>query len=48
MEIWDAYDKDLNKIKGMTLTRGEPIPRGIFHLACDIPVSYTHLRAHET
>ena len=41
MEIWDAYDKDLNKIKGMTLTRGEPIPRGIFHLVCDILVKHS-------
>lgn len=28
MELWDAYDKGLNKIDGLILTRGKPIPRG--------------------
>lgn len=26
METWDAYDKDFNKIGGITLIRGEMIP----------------------
>ena len=29
MEIWDAYDENLNKIEGVTLVRGEPIPDGV-------------------
>lgn len=42
MELWDAYDKDFNIIKGMTLVRGEVIPEGIFHLVCDVIVKHTH------
>lgn len=41
MELWDAYDEDFNKIKNMTLIRGERIPRGFFHLVCDIIVKHT-------
>ncbi|MDE7390731.1 MAG: NUDIX hydrolase [Lachnospiraceae bacterium] len=41
MELWDAYDEDLNKIKNMALIRGERIPNGIFHLVCDIIVKHT-------
>lgn len=41
MELWDAYDEDFNKIKNMTLIRGERIPRGVFHLVCDIIVKHT-------
>lgn len=41
MELWDAYDRNLNKIKDMTLIRGERIPEGIFHLVCDIIVKHT-------
>ena len=40
MEVWDAYDKDLVKIDGVTLIRGETIPEGIFHLVCDIIVRH--------
>ncbi len=25
MELWDAYDKNFNRIEGVTLTRGEKI-----------------------
>ena len=32
MEIWDAYDRNLEKIEGMTLIRGEKIPEGVYHL----------------
>lgn len=41
MELWDAYDKDFNKIEDMTLVRGEEIPAGVFHLVCDIIVRHT-------
>ena len=40
MEIWDAYDKNLNKLDGVTLVRGDNIPDGIFHLVCDILVKH--------
>lgn len=40
MEIWDAYDKGFNKIDGMSLVRGEPIPDGCFHLVCEIIVRH--------
>ncbi len=40
MELWDAYDEDFNKIEGLTLIRGERIPKGLFHLACDIIVKH--------
>lgn len=40
MELWDAYDVNFNKIEGMTLTRGEPIPQGVFHLVCDVLVRH--------
>ena len=41
MEIWDAYDKDFNKISNVTLIREEPIPEGLFHLVSDIIVKHT-------
>ena len=42
MEIWDAYDKDFNKIEDMTRIRGEEasIPVGIYHLVCNILVQH--------
>ena len=40
MELWDAYDKELHKVSGITLVRGEPIPEGLFHLVCDIIVRH--------
>ncbi len=40
MEVWDAYDKDFNKISNMILIREEPIPEGIFHLVCDVIVKH--------
>lgn len=39
-EIWDAYDRDFNKIENVTLVRGEPIPDGMYHLVCDIIVKH--------
>ncbi len=41
MEVWDAYDKDFNKISNVTLIRGEPIPNGLFHLVSEIIVKHT-------
>ena len=40
MEIWDAYDEKLNKIDGLSLVRGEPIPDGYFHLVSEIVVKH--------
>lgn len=40
-EIWDAYDRNFNKIENVTLVRGEPIPDGMYHLVCDIVVKHT-------
>ena len=40
MELWDAYDKDMNRLEGATLVRGEPIPDGVYHLVCDILVRH--------
>ena len=40
MEIWDAYDRDFNLIKGLALVRGEPIPEGVFHLVSDVIVRH--------
>ena len=39
MELWDAYDADGSKT-GATLIRGESIPDGAYHLACDILVRH--------
>lgn len=40
-ELWDAYDKEFNKIKGMSLVRGNPLPEGIYHLVCEVIVKHT-------
>lgn len=40
MELWDAYDSNFNKIDGVTLVRGQPIPEGMYHLVCDIIVRH--------
>ena len=39
MELWDAYDAEGRKL-GATLVRGEPIPDGVYHLACDILIRH--------
>ena len=39
-EVWDAYDKKFNRINGITLVRGEPIPNGMYHLVCEIIVKH--------
>lgn len=41
MELWDAYDQDFNKIDGITLLRGEEIPKGMFHLVSEVVVKHT-------
>ena len=40
MEVWDAYNKEFEKIEGMTLIRGEAIPDGFYHLVSDIIVKH--------
>lgn len=40
VEIWDAYDRQFNKIKNVTLIRGEAIPDNMYHLVCDIIVKH--------
>ena len=41
VEIWDAYDKQFNKIENIKLVRGEAIPDGMYHLVCEIIVKHT-------
>lgn len=41
VELWDAYDRNFNKIANVTLVRGESIPDGVFHLVCDVIVKHT-------
>lgn len=40
-ELWDAYDKNFNKIENTTLVRGENIPDGIYHLVSEVIVKHT-------
>ncbi len=40
METWDAYLKD-GTFAGRDLVRGEPIPEGLYHLACELLVCHT-------
>ena len=40
-ELWDAYDAEFNLIEGVTLTKGDKIDDGVFHLVCDIIVRHT-------
>lgn len=40
MELWDAYDRDMNLIPNMILERG-PVPKGIYHIVCEIAVKHT-------
>ncbi len=39
MELWDAYDRNMNIIKGLVLKRG-PVPNGVYHIVCDIAVKH--------
>lgn len=40
MELWDAYNCHGEKT-GETLVRGEAIPRGLYHLVCEVLVRHT-------
>ena len=40
-ELWDAYDKDFNKIENVTLVRGEAVPENMYHLVSEIIVEHT-------
>ena len=39
-ELWDAYNRDFEKVSGVTLVRGDKIQSGLFHLVCDIIVRH--------
>lgn len=39
MEIWDAYDRDGNRL-GFDLVRGEPVPAGMYHMVCEVIVRH--------
>jgi len=41
VEIWDAYDRQFNKIENIKLVRGQAIPDGVYHLVCEIIVKHT-------
>ncbi len=41
IEIWDAYDRQFNKIENVRLVRGEVVPEGLYHLVCEIIVKHT-------
>ena len=40
MELWDAYDCHGNKLPGVTLRRGEPVPEGMYHLVSEVLVRH--------
>lgn len=40
MEKWDAYTRD-GRLTGEILIRGEKIPNGLYHIACDVLVRHT-------
>ena len=40
IEIWDAYDRQFNRIENVKLIRGKPVPEGMYHLVCDIIVKH--------
>ena len=40
MEVWDAYNKEFEKIEGVSLIRGEAIPDGFYHLVSDVIVKH--------
>ena len=40
METWDLYTADGQRT-GMTMTRGEKIPAGYFHMVCDVLIRHT-------
>ena len=40
MELWNAYTRD-GELTDKVLVRGEPVPEGLFHLACEVLVRHT-------
>ena len=40
METWDLYTADGQRT-GMTMTRGEKVPEGYFHMVCDVLIRHT-------
>ena len=40
MEKWNAYTRD-GKLTDTVLYRGEPIPEGLYHIACEILIRHT-------
>lgn len=40
MELWDAYDRNMNKIENMVLIRENSIPEGVYHIVCDVAVRH--------
>ena len=41
MELWDAYNRNFEKIEGVTLIRGEKVPEGVYHLVSEVIVKHT-------
>lgn len=39
MEIWDAYDRNGNKLD-VDLIRGEKVPEGMYHMVCEVIVRH--------
>lgn len=39
-ELWDAYDKDFNKIEGKTLVRGGESFPGVYHIVVHVLVKH--------
>lgn len=40
MEVWDAYNRQFERIEGVSLVRGETIPDGVYHLVSDVIVRH--------
>lgn len=40
MELWDAYKED-GTLAGCDLVRGEKIPKGLYHMVCEILVRHS-------
>ena len=41
MELWDAYDRDGNRL-GVDLVRGEPVPEGMYHIVSETIVRHVN------
>ncbi|MBE6790865.1 MAG: NUDIX domain-containing protein [Ruminococcaceae bacterium] len=40
VEMWDAYDRQFNRIETAALERGKAVPDGMYHLVCEIIVKH--------